>query len=172
MIVHQFTPILEPGAVGAHTLAVRDALRAAGHASEIYARDIHRAYAGHGAHAVRSYRGGADVLVYQMAIGSPVADFVLARDEPVVVNHHNLTPLRYLASWQPVAAHGVVWGRAQLRELADRAALGIGDSTYHEHDLIEAGFARTAVVPILIDLTTLDIAPDPSIAKTSATTWL
>ena len=32
--------------------------------------------------------------------------------EPLVVNHHNLTPLRYFAGWEPVAAHGVVWGRA------------------------------------------------------------
>ena len=31
MIVHQFVPTLEPGAVGAHTLVVRDVLRAAGH---------------------------------------------------------------------------------------------------------------------------------------------
>jgi len=159
MIVHQFTPILEPGAVGAHTLAIRDVLRAAGHTSEIFAADVRPAYAGAGARPVKAYRGGADALVYQMAIGSPVADVVLARTEPLIVNHHNLTPLRYLRDWQPVAAHGVVWGRAQLRELAGRAALGIGDSTYNENDLIEAGYTRTAVVPILIDFSRINVAP-------------
>ncbi len=151
MIVHQFTPILEPGAVGAHTLAVRDVLRSAGHTSEIFAADIRPACADAGARPLKAYRGGADALVYQMAIGSPVADFVLARSEPLIVNHHNLTPLRYLRDWQPVAAHGVVWGRAQLRAMAARAVLGIGDSAYNEADLIEAGYSRTAVVPILID---------------------
>ena len=118
MIVHQFTPILEPGAVGAHTLAVRDAFRAAGHSSEVFAADVRAPYTSAGARPIKAYRGGADALVYQMAIGSPVADVVRDRPEPLVVNHHNLTPLRYLRDWQPVAAHGVVWGRAQLRELA------------------------------------------------------
>ena len=97
-----------------------------------------------------------------MAIGSTVADAVLARDEPIVVNHHNLTPMRYIAGWQPVAAHGVAWGRGQLRELAARARLGVADSSYNENDLIEAGFTRTTVVPILFDLGTLDARPAPS----------
>ena len=126
MIVHQFVPTLEPGAVGAHTLAVRDVLRAAGHTSEIFASEIEPVWADRGGQPVRD-AGRADVVVYQMAIGSIVADAVLARDEPIVVNHHNLTPMRYIAGWQPVAAHGVAWGRGQLRELAARARLGIAD---------------------------------------------
>jgi glycosyltransferase involved in cell wall biosynthesis len=174
VIVHQFVPTLEPGAVGAHTLAVRDVLRAAGHTSEIFASEIEPVWADRGGHLLRDARARADVIVYQMAIGSIVADAVLARDEPIVVNHHNLTPMRYIAGWQPVAAHGVVWGRGQLRELATRARLGIADSTYNEHDLMEAGFARTTVVPILIDLTTLDVEPAPAPARTSGSgvTWL
>ena len=172
MIVHQFTPNLEPGAVGAHTLAVRDALRAAGHTSEIFTAEIDPAWADRGAHLLRDARARADVVVYQMAIGSVVADAVLARDEPIVVNHHNLTPMRYIAGWQPVAAHGVAWGRGQLRELAARARLGIADSGYNELDLVEAGFTRTTVVPILFDFDVLDVAPAPAPARTAAVTWL
>jgi glycosyltransferase involved in cell wall biosynthesis len=173
MIVHQFVPTLEPGAVGAHTLVVRDALRAAGHDSDVFASEIDPAWADRGAHLLRdAARARADVVVYQMAIGSVVADAVLARDEPIVVNHHNLTPMRYITGWQPVAAHGVVWGRGQLREFATRARLGIADSTYNEHDLLESGFARTTVVPILIDLGTLDVEPAPAPARTAAATWL
>ncbi len=172
MILNQFVPTLEPGAVGAHTLAVRDVLRAAGHTSEIYASEIDPAWADRGAHLTRDARGRADVIIYQMAIGSVVADVVLARDEPIVVNHHNLTPMRYIAGWQPVAAHGVVWGRGQLRELATRARLGIADSTYNELDLIEAGFTRTTVVPILVDLTTLDAEPVTAPDHADAVTWL
>ncbi len=172
MILNQFVPTLEPGAVGAHTLVVRDVLRAAGHTSEIYASEIDPAWADRGAHLTRDARGRADVIIYQMAIGSVVADVVLARDEPIVVNHHNLTPMRYIAGWQPVAAHGVVWGRGQLRELATRARLGIADSTYNELDLIEAGFTRTTVVPILVDLTALDVETVTAPARADAVTWL
>jgi len=175
MIVHQFVPTLEPGAVGAHTLAARAVLRAAGHTSEIFAGEIDPAWADRGAQSPRDARGRADVIVYQMAIGSVVADTVLERDEPIVVNHHNLTPMRYIAGWQPVAAHGVAWGRGQLRELATRARLGVAVSSYNEHDLIEAGFTRTTVVPVLVDLGRLDVeAPEPGSrpARTGAVTWL
>jgi glycosyltransferase involved in cell wall biosynthesis len=171
MIVHQFVPTLEPGAVGAHTLMVRDVLRAAGHTSEVFASEIEPVWADRGAHLLRDARTRADVIVYQMAIGSIVADAVLARDEPIVVNHHNLTPMRYITGWQPVAAHGVAWGRAQLRELATRSRLGVADSSYNEQDLIEAGFTRTTVVPILLDLTTFDVPPAPVPARRGVT-WL
>jgi glycosyltransferase involved in cell wall biosynthesis len=172
VIVHQFTPTLEPGAVGAHTLVARDVLRSAGHSSEIFASEIDPVWADRGVHLMRDARDPADVVLYQMAIGSVVADAVLARDEPIVVNHHNLTPMRYIAGWQPVAAHGVAWGRAQLRELAARARLGVAVSSYNEHDLIEAGFPRTTVVPVLIDLGTLDVDAGPEPARTHAVTWL
>jgi glycosyltransferase involved in cell wall biosynthesis len=172
MIVHQFVPTLEPGAVGAHTLMVRDVLRAAGHTSEVFASEIEPVWADRGAYLLRDARTRADVVVYQMAIGSIVADAVLGRDEPIVVNHHNLTPMRYITGWQPIAAHGVAWGRGQLRELAARARLGVADSSYNEQDLIEAGFTRTTVVPILLDLATFDVPPAPLPAPKAGVTWL
>jgi len=172
MIVHQFLPTFERGAVGAHALLARAVLRTAGHDSEIYAAEVHPSVAGEGARLLRQYRGGADTLVYQMAIGSVTADAVLARREPLVVNHHNMTPARYFAGWEPVAAQGVAWGLGQLRELAARAALGVAVSHFNEADLIDAGFARTTVVPYLLDLRSLDVTADPSIARTDATTWL
>jgi len=172
MKIHQFTPILEPGAVGSHTLMARDVLRNAGHTSEIYTPDVHRAFADEGARPLGDYRRGADVLVYHLAIGSPVANMLLGRREPLVVNHHNLTPLRYLESWQSDAARGVVWGRSQLRELAPRAAVGIGDSHFNEAELIEAGYRRTTVVPILFDPQSISVEPDPATERVDATTWL
>jgi glycosyltransferase involved in cell wall biosynthesis len=151
--VHQVLPIVEPGAVTGHALAVRDALRAAGHDSEVFAPLFHPAAEAWGRplDAYRRHARPGDRLVYHLAIGSTAADFVLARSETLVVNHHNITPPRYFAGWEPVAAHGVGWGRSQLRELARRAALGIGDSRFNESELVEAGYARTTTVPILFD---------------------
>jgi glycosyltransferase involved in cell wall biosynthesis len=154
--IHQFVPVVEPGAVAAHTRAARGLIRGAGYRSEIFASEVHPACNGWGVRPFRDYgravRAHADdVLVYQMAIGSVVADFLLGRRERLVVNHHNLTPLRYFDGWDPVAAGGVVWGRHQLRALAERAVLGIAVSAYNEHDLVEAGFRETTVAPFLVD---------------------
>ncbi|GIU88844.1 MAG: hypothetical protein KatS3mg009_3359 [Acidimicrobiia bacterium] len=166
--IHQFVPVVEPGAVASHTRVARDLIRAAGYASEIFTAEVHPACRDWGARPYRDYGRAVpahpdDVLVYQMAIGSVVADFLLGRRERLVVNHHNLTPLRYFDGWEPVAAGGVVWGRHQLRALAGRARLGIAVSAYNERDLADAGFRTTTVAPFLVDPRALTHAPDPDL---------
>jgi glycosyltransferase involved in cell wall biosynthesis len=168
--IHQFVPNIEPGAVGTHSRVARDALRTAGYESEIFTAEVHPECSGWGVRGIGDYGRSCrerpdDVLVYQMAIGSTVADAVLGRSQPLVVNHHNLTPVRYFAGWEPVAAHAVVWGRHQLRALAGRATLGIAVSRYNEGDLVDAGFANTTVVPFLLDRATLDRSADPQIVE-------
>jgi L-malate glycosyltransferase len=173
VIVHQFLPTFELGAVGSHSLLARDLLRAAGHESEIYATEILAPYGDRGARLIDEYKGVADVIVYQMAIGSTAADATLTRHEPIVVNYHNLTPIRYLAGWEPNASTGVMWGRVQLRELATRAALGIAVSTFNQTDLTESGFRQTTVVPFLLDLNALQQSNgERSSVRSHETTWL
>ena len=175
MRIDQFLPTFELGAVGSHSLLARDLLRAAGHESEIYATEVLPPYDDRGARLIDDYKGRADAIVYQMAIGSTAADAALARAEPIVVNYHNLTPIRNLAGWEPNAATGVMWGRVQLRDLAARAALGVAVSTFNETDLIEAGFAHTTVVPFLLDVNALrppSASSDAGTARADETTWL
>jgi glycosyltransferase involved in cell wall biosynthesis len=172
MIVHQLLPTFEYGAVGAHSMLARALLRAAGHTSEIYAAEIRPSIEGEGAIPLEQYRGGADVLVYQFAIGSVTADFALARREPLVVNSHNMTPLRYLVGWDHDGSRGVAWGQSQLEHLASRASLGLAVSQFNENELIEAGFPHTAVAPYLIDLRTLEVEPDLAVKAVASTTWL
>jgi glycosyltransferase involved in cell wall biosynthesis len=172
MNVHLFVSEFEPGAVGIHTLMARDALRNAGHATEIYALQVAPEYARTGARDAMAYRDHADVVVYQFAIGSVVADVVRAQPAPVIVNHHNLTPWRYLAGWEPAAAHGVAYGHAQLHALAKRAALGLAVSQYNESDLIDAGYPNTAVVPIFTDFSRFDEIDRPQRRANQPTTWL
>ena len=158
---HLFVPRFEPGAVGNHVIEARDALVAAGHRSEIFAGDVDPAWAGRGARHYDDYgravpAGRDDRLVYQVAIGSPVADWLVDRSETLIANHHNFTPMRFLQAWDPAATHGVAWGRRQLQRLAGRCALGIADSRFNEIDLEAAGFAETVVVPVLVDLAALE----------------
>jgi len=162
--VHQFVATAEAGAAGAHTLLLRDLLRQElGVESEIFTEHVRPPFVGV-AHDYREYgttwpARPTDVLVYQFAIGSVVADTLMKRAETLVVNYHNLTPARYLRCFDPDATHGVNWGRRQLASLASRSALGLAVSRYNERDLRREGFSPTAVAPVLFS--PLSAQPDP-----------
>ena len=159
--LHQFVPTFEPGAVGGHMLELqRLARQVLGVEAELFAEFIHPAFEGqarrHTDYGRRVPARSGDVLVYHMAIGSVVADFVRQRSEPLVVDHHNITPPELYERWEPAAAYGCAWGRAQLPELAGRTTLGVADSGYNEDELRRAGYAATATAPILLDPAVFD----------------
>jgi glycosyltransferase involved in cell wall biosynthesis len=175
--VHQFVPTLAPrDAVGSHYLAVQAALRDAGYNSDIYAYEAKEEYAKHG-RDFRSFagarRGEPTWLMYHSSVGSPVADFVAARDEPLIVDYHNITPASFFARWEPAVAGTLMKGRRQLADLESRASLGLADSAFNASELASLGYAPTAVVPILLDIAELEkTSPDPAVRRLGATTWL
>ncbi len=175
--IHQFVPTLAPrDAVGSHYLAVQATLRDAGYRSEIYAYEAKEEYKRR-ALPFRSFDGGAPGestwLLYHSSVGSPVADFVYGRDEPLLVDYHNITPAEYFARWEPAVAGALTKGRRQLAALETRAELGLADSGFNASELRAFGYDRTAVVPILLDVAAFERArPDPGIARFDATTWL
>ena len=156
--LHQFVPTFEPGAVGAHMLELqRLAREVLDVEAELFAEFIHPSLetraSRHTDYGRRVSARRGDVLVYHMAIGSGVADFVRERTERLVVDHHNITPPELYERWEPDAAYGCAWGRAQLPQLASRAVLGVADSPFNEEELRQAGYAATATAPILLDPT-------------------
>ena len=164
--VHQFVPAFEPGAVGQHTIEVQRALRDAGFECEVFAHIFHPEMAGKG-HPFEDYGTGyparpGDWLMYQFAIGSPVAGFVRSRPEPKILYHHNLTPPEMLAAWEPAIVPGLLWGQRQLLELAGSVEFALADSSFNRDDLRRAGYRDVDVVPILLDLDAFDCTPDPA----------
>ena len=152
--VHQFLPDLSPGdATSNHTLAVQRELRDMGLASEVYTHTTHPSLR----ERTRPYQsyvavpGRGERLLYHLSIGSVVADFLLAREEPLLVDYHNLTPGEFFAGWDPPVVYGQTWGRRQLGELAARAELGLADSSFNRSELVDAGCRQAVVVPILFD---------------------
>jgi glycosyltransferase involved in cell wall biosynthesis len=153
-------------AIGVHTLALTDALRAAGVDSDIYYGNSTPDVATLGRPVSELGRQGRDRwLLYHASIGSPVFNIVAARGEPKLVNYHNITPAELLGGWAPQVSYEVALGRAQLERLAPDSRFAVADSAFNESELIDAGFTGTAVVPLLIDMTTTGQAPDPVIAR-------
>ncbi len=161
--VHQFVPALLPrDATGDHTRALRDALRAAGWESDIYVEAAHDELQGEATY-FEEYRARArpgDVLLYQLGTSSPVADFLVGRDEPLVLDYHNVTPASFYEGWEEHTVAKVALAREQVAALAPRAVLGIADSAFNARELEELGCPATAVVPILVDLQTAHGAAD------------
>ncbi|MCU1459475.1 MAG: hypothetical protein JWL73_3567 [Actinomycetia bacterium] len=171
--VHQFVPTYEPGAVGAHLAQVQRLLQDRGYESDVFTEHLHPSLEGRAqpfTHYGREVPARADdVLLYQSAIGSVVGDFVLNRPEPLVINHHNITPIEYFAAWEPDIIWGLQWGFQQLEALAPRTRLAIAVSEFNRADLAQLGYADTAVVPILLDPAELLSEPDPGVVARLAT---
>jgi len=153
-------------AIGVHTLALTDALRAAGFDSDIYYGNCTPDVAGRGRPITELGRTGKDRwLLYHASIGSDVFDIVAARTEPKLVNYHNITPAELIDGWANEVTYEVALGRAQLGRLAPESRFAVADSAFNESELIEAGYKGTAVVPLLVDMTSTGAEPDRAIAR-------
>jgi glycosyltransferase involved in cell wall biosynthesis len=153
-------------AVGSHTLEVQGVLREMGFRSEIFVADVSPDLADR-AHPYRVYPYRSNDpsrtwLLYQCSIGNLMADFIAERQEPKLVNYHNLTPAALLEAWDPGAVHSVTVGRHQLERLAPEVVSAIAMSRFSELELQEAGYRSTSVVPPLYDRHFLEQEPDPA----------
>ena len=160
--VHQLTPSFAPrDAIGNHILQVQCVLRELGHRSEIYVADAWREVA----HLTTPFREMPSAteptwLLYHASTGSPIADFVRERPEPLLVDYHNITPASMYAPWEPHVGVELQAARRQLAELAPHTELAFADSSYNEAELIALKYPRTAVVPILFDRSSFEQAVD------------
>jgi glycosyltransferase involved in cell wall biosynthesis len=160
--IDQFLPSFVPNdAIGNHVLRVRHALREAGFQSDIWAEIAIEACA----QESRSYTDypsapPADAILYHASTHSAMADFLLTRSEPLLSSYHNITPSRFFARWEPVAAAAMDEARIELAQLAPVTQLALADSRYNEAELIDLGYKRTAVTPLLIDFDQYDKDPD------------
>jgi glycosyltransferase involved in cell wall biosynthesis len=153
-------------AIGGHVMQLRDLLRSRGYLSDIYYANAtaDRLDEGYPISRIGDPPSAGRVLVYQLSIGSGVADIFRERPERKFVNYHNITPAGLLEAWIPAVGEEVRWGRAQLRDLAPVTEFAIADSGYNERELRTAGYRSTATVPLLIDPEDFTGSPDPGLA--------
>lgn len=154
--IHQFVPTLAPrDAIGAHALQVQALLREMGFRSELFAGEA-RAELARRARPYRRFGWRRDHrrswLLYQSSIGSPVADYLIGRPEPKVVNFHNVTPASLLEAWDPEVARNTVFAHHQLARLSPTTTVAIAVSEVNRAELADTGFRSTVVASPLIDL--------------------
>ncbi len=164
--VHQVLPSFSTrDAIGAHALQVQQLLRDEGHTSELLVEHAPGAGLQARVQPLDSWApDGPTVLVYQASVGSGVASWLEQRPEPLVVNHHNVTPPEFFARWEPAVAPGLRAGRYQLADLAPRCDLAIPVSAFNARELRGLGYDHVETAPLLLDLADLGRAPDPATA--------
>ena len=162
MVVHQFTVDLRGrDAVGNHTMQVDEILRELGADTTLYASHADRRMR----KLSRDFRYHAtdpapDLIIYQASIGSVVADYLLTRNESLVINYHNITPAEPHYKHFPHLAAALDLGRQQLARLCRKACYAVADSEFNAGELRRLGIRNVSVVPPLLDGSVLPSASE------------
>jgi L-malate glycosyltransferase len=141
-------------AIGNHVVRMREVLRNAGFESEIYSGEVHPELRNETRPIADlvGQGGSGRWLLFHHSIGSKVADVVLGRPEPLLVDYHNITPPDLIDGWAPRVREELVQGEEQLVKLAPKAFFGLAHSEFSEAELRAAGCERTRVVPPLFEV--------------------
>jgi glycosyltransferase involved in cell wall biosynthesis len=172
--IHQVLATLGYGdAIGHEVLGIQRVLRAAGHESEIFVETAdHRLEP-----LTRDYRELIDsshpdnLLIHHFSLGSKASRTAYALPDRMALIYHNITPPEYFIGVHLMLARQCFRGRRELQLYADRCDLALGDSEFNRQDLDALGFPRTAVLPVVPDLSHLDCAPNRLVADQFDDEW-
>jgi glycosyltransferase involved in cell wall biosynthesis len=82
-----------------------------------------------------------------------------------VAIYHNITPAPFFLGFHPHLAGLCHHGRRELAAFAPRTELALGDSEYNRRELEAAGFHKTGVLPIVLDLGLFDRPASPVVRR-------
>lgn len=166
--VHQLVAALSYGdAIGNEALAIQARLRENGYASEIFADKVHPRVA-HLARPLWQYASVSSprtVCLFHFSIGSAASRLIYQSPDKLVLIYHNITPAHFFLGFHRHLAGLCYHGRRELRTFAPRTALALGDSEFNRAELVEAGFAATGVLPIVLDWSTYDEPSSPVVQR-------
>jgi glycosyltransferase involved in cell wall biosynthesis len=151
-------------AISNEALAIQRHLRASGFESDIFAEGIHPRMA-RLARPLWEYEqvsSARTVCLFHFSIGSAASRLIHRAPDRLVCVYHNITPGEWFLGFHAHLAGLCYHGRRELAAFAPRTELGLADSEFNRHELQQAGFARTAVLPIVQDLAALAPPPAPA----------
>lgn len=99
-----------------------------------------------------------DIVIFHFSIGSPISKLYKSANNKRMIIYHNITPFQYFLDFQKELAKYTYLGRVELKDFVDITHLALGDSDFNRRELEEAGYKRTAVLPIIRDFEAFDNA--------------
>ena len=167
MRIDQWVPALHWGdAIGDAARLMRDAFRRWGHQAEIYALEIDAELEGEG-RPFSEFRPGSaeDVVILHYALVSPLTRALIEHRGRRVLVHHSVTPPEFFAGFDDELARICALGRQELALLRGHVDLALAVSEFDRGELVAAGFARTGVVPLLLDFARYRQPPNPVLVR-------
>ena len=134
-------------------------LRAAGHTSDLFALTIDEDLRGDVRPFADPDARRGDVTIFHFALPSPMTEAFASLRGARVLQYHNITPAAFFAPYDPALFRLAALGRQELRTLAGRVDLALGDSEFNRQELEALGFAPTGVMPIAVDTERITNAP-------------
>jgi L-malate glycosyltransferase len=172
--VHQVLATLGYGdAIGHEVLGIQRVLRAAGYESDIFVETADPRLES----LTRHYRELVDashpdnLLLHHFSIGSKASRTAYALPDRMALIYHNITPPEFFAAMHRRLARQCFHGRREIHAYVDRCDMALGDSEFNREELESLGFERTAVLPVVPDLTHLDDPADWLIAQRFDDEW-
>jgi len=160
MIINQWVPAAHKGdAIGDSARRVRQMLRDAGHASDLFALTIDDELRGDVRHFLDPEARRGDVTIFHFALPSPMTAAFATLDGARVLQYHNITPASFFAPYDAGLFRLAALGRQELRSLVGHVDLALGDSEFNRQELDELGFGPTGVMPIAVNLERITSAP-------------
>jgi glycosyltransferase involved in cell wall biosynthesis len=161
--VDQWVPALHRGdAIGDSARLMRDTFREWGHEADVYALTLDQDLVGDG-RPFQDFRAGGpdDVVILHYALPSPLTRALQEHQGRRMLVHHNVTPPEFFRGWDPEMVRICELGRREVGELRGHVDLALADSEFNRQELQEAGFERTAVLPIYLDFDAYREPPAP-----------
>jgi L-malate glycosyltransferase len=173
--VHQVLATLGYGdAIGHEVLGIQRVLRAAGYESDIFVETADRRLES----LTRDYRELTEashpdnLLLHHFSIGSKASRVAFALPDRMALIYHNITPPEYFVGVSDLLVELCFLGRRELSAYVPRCELALGDSEFNRQELVQFGFARTGVLPVVPDLSHLDATPDAFVARDFDDGWV
>lgn len=88
-----------------------------------------------------------DVVFYQFANPSPMADLLHERDCRLILNYHCITPAHYFEKFDLPTCNAIARARNQLARLAPVCTAAIAVSDFNAEELVELGYRNVEVIP-------------------------
>jgi glycosyltransferase involved in cell wall biosynthesis len=103
--------------------------------------------------------------IYHFAVPSPITfAFKEAKGRKVVI-YHNITPPHFFERFSEELVAITTTGRHEIQLLAEVTDLGLADSEFNRLELVQYGFKKTGVLPILLDFSKYTLRADETILK-------